>query len=931
MRLTTLASLRILRNNQFPRDICHGANLQPPPTNDGQGLKIGHYTVLDKIGTGGMGEVFSAVRSDGQFDQKVAIKLVRSVAASGLVLDHFRNERQILAGLDHPNIARLLDGGSTEDGTPYIVMELVAGRPIDEYCDVLKLSVSRRIELFLQVCAAVQYAHQHLIVHRDIKPGNILVSEDGTPKLLDFGIARIFDASGVVAATQYRSFTPDYASPEQLRGEPLSTATDLYSLGVVLYRLLTGRSPYRVDPRAPGKLATAITKDEPERPSTCVTRSETLKTGDGLQEMTPEFFSEARETTPVLLQKRLRGDLDYILLKALRKEPELRYSSAEQFSEDLRRHLEKRPVLARKGTWNYRAGKFIRRNRAAVIAAGLVAATLLAGIAVTWREIRLAESNRRKADARFNDVRKLANSLIFDVHDSIENLPGAGGPRKLILQKANQYLDSLAAETQNDPVFMRDLVVGYSRIAELEGNPAHPNLGDTKGALANYQKALEMAQVLARVNPKSELDQLNLAELYLSLGEVHSAATGNIPEATRNLELSLPIFDRAVQSNPKSFRAVTQSTRAYFTLGSLRAGGGLGGTSSTVESGVDALEKALSLDRRALELSPKDISLRAELAGINAALGDAYLKLANRIPAEQRFREALETISALDPKGENIRIAINKSVLTAKVGDALMLQGKYPEALAYYQAGVEIAVKVGAKDQSPPVLVQMVTSHAQSALALRALGRFEESNREFGASQAAAAQIPPGIALFRVVRSVVGLWFAQSLMHQGKTREALQEFERSKALIASLGDVRALDPRTKTYFCAVQFGLGSALVAEGKFPEAQKEIDPATSMLEQLADAAPPQQELLYTLAEAYNQKGVLFDAQAKKASKNPDRVDDWKNAKIWFEKSAAVWNKVKNPSRFSTYGLEVSTPTEVSRRIAECDSQLNSVAQPAN
>ncbi|HET9803741.1 MAG TPA: serine/threonine-protein kinase, partial [Candidatus Acidoferrum sp.] len=354
-----------------------------PSSINTQGRKIGHYTVLEQIGVGGMGEVFSAVRSDGQFDQKVAIKLVRSTAASGVVLDHFRNERQILAGLDHPNIARLLDGGTTEDGTPYIVMELVTGKPIDEYCDSRKLSISHRLELFRQVCAAVQYAHQHLIVHRDIKPGNILVTEDGTPKLLDFGIARIFDASGIVAATQYRSFTPDYASPEQLRGEPLSTATDLYSLGVVLYHLLTGRSPYRVDHRAPGKLATAITKDEPERPSTSVTRAETGST--------QEFLSENRETTPVLLQKRLSGDLDYILLKALRKEPELRYSSVEQFSEDLHRHLERRPVLARKGTWNYRAGKFIRRNRAAVAAAGLVTATLIAGLVVTLREIRIAE------------------------------------------------------------------------------------------------------------------------------------------------------------------------------------------------------------------------------------------------------------------------------------------------------------------------------------------------------------------------------------------------------------------------------------------------------------------------------------------------------------------------------------------------------------
>src|SRR5262249_39390767 len=258
-------------------------------------------------------------------------KLVRA-ADSASVLDRFRTERQILAGLDHPNIARLFDGGTTEDGVPFLVMELVEAMPIDAYCDSKKLSIRRRLELFRQVCSAVQYAHQHLVIHRDLKPANVLVTSEGAPKLLDFGIARILDASGQIAATQIRSFTLDYASPEQLRGDPITTASDLYSLGVVLYQLLTGRSPYRVEPRTPANLSDAITNQEPARPSTSITRAETSSDNA----TTADSLSAARESTPLLLQKELHGDIDYILLKALRKEPERRYTSAEQFSEDIR-------------------------------------------------------------------------------------------------------------------------------------------------------------------------------------------------------------------------------------------------------------------------------------------------------------------------------------------------------------------------------------------------------------------------------------------------------------------------------------------------------------------------------------------------------------------------------------------------------------------
>jgi serine/threonine protein kinase len=245
---------------------------QPSRAANRVGSRIGAYNILEEIGRGGMGEVYRASRADGQYEKQVAIKVVRGGYDTAAVVDRFRHERQILASLDHPNIARLLDGGTTEEGIPYLVMELIEGTPIDQYCNVQRLNVTERLRLFLEVCSAVQYAHQHLVIHRDIKPGNILVTKEGTPKLLDFGIAKIFDPASGSESTIAGPMTPEYASPEQIRNEPITTATDVYSLGVVLYQLVAGRSPYPTKPRTAHELARAICELEPERPSTIISK-----------------------------------------------------------------------------------------------------------------------------------------------------------------------------------------------------------------------------------------------------------------------------------------------------------------------------------------------------------------------------------------------------------------------------------------------------------------------------------------------------------------------------------------------------------------------------------------------------------------------------------------------------------------------------------
>ncbi|MEK6406865.1 MAG: protein kinase [Acidobacteriota bacterium] len=360
------------------------------------GQPLGPYILLREIGRGGMGVVYHAARADDEFNKQVAIKLVQPGPHNKDLLRRFRRERQILANLDHPNIARLLDGGRTEQGVPYLVMEYVEGAPMTEYCDELKLSITERLKLFRNVCAVVQYAHQNLVIHRDLKPSNILVTVDGSVKLLDFGIAKLLDADPAYTTSATTAglplMTPEYASPEQIRGEPVSTASDVYSLGIVLYELLTGHYPYRFKDRSLPEIIRVICEQEPESPSHAISRIETRPEANRKTQavISPESVSRTREGKPDKLRARLRGDLNDIALMALRKDPQQRYRTVEQLSEDIRRHLEGRPVLARKGTLVYRASKFIRRYRAAAAVAAIILLTLLGGILATTRQASIA-------------------------------------------------------------------------------------------------------------------------------------------------------------------------------------------------------------------------------------------------------------------------------------------------------------------------------------------------------------------------------------------------------------------------------------------------------------------------------------------------------------------------------------------------------------
>ena len=656
---------------------------------DWSGRRIGPYRVLREIGRGGMGAVHLAERADGQYEHRVALKLIKRGMDTEQVLARFRAERQILASLDHPNIARLLDGGSTEGGVPFFAMEYIEGQPIDAYAARQDLSVEERIRLFLHVCGAVAYAHQRLVVHRDIKPLNILVTPDGTPKLLDFGIAKVLhdgadEATSTV--TGMRLLTPEYASPEQVDGQHATTVSDVYALGVVLYELLTGRSPYRLRNRSPLDVVAAVRTTDPERPSVA----------GGTEK----------------LRRRLRGDLDVILLTALRKEPARRYQSVEQFAGDLRRHLDGLPVRARPDTFRYRAGKFVRRNRGAVAAGALVMLALIGGTVATAWQAREARAAQGRAERRFADVRRLANAVLFDYHDAIKDLRGARPVRERLIRDALGYLDNLAQEANDDPSLQRELAAAYKRWGDLQGGDPN-DVGDNDGAARSYTKALGMLEALIRSDGANDQVRRDAASAELALGKI-VWDRGDLTAALAHAERARGLLEPLVAAAPDDTGLRLQLSSALDRLGeiSLEAGD-IVGSLKYHRAGLERLESAPVAERRrslvrhqisvayghmadtqteaadltgALESQRRSFALRAELAKEfpdNATYANNLLTaryyLATTMSRLGRWAESLTLYR------ENLPQDTSNSFVVCRIGEALDHLGRHQEALDHFR------------------------------------------------------------------------------------------------------------------------------------------------------------------------------------------------------------------------------------------------------
>jgi hypothetical protein len=467
------------------------------------GDNIGSYHLIKEIGRGGMGVVYLAARTDPQFFQTVAIKVLRRDMGASAVMSRFLRERQILATLNHPNIAHVLDGGATPEGTPYLVMEFISGKPITVYAAEKGLSIAERLRLFQRVCDAVQHAHRNLVIHRDLKPGNVLVSESGEPKLLDFGIAKLLEPELLpleVPPTEphYRPMTPDYASPEQLRGEVLTTATDVFSLGVLLYELLAGKRPFVFRSKDALEWMELVCGKDPVRPSE-----------------TPDLNPRDR--------KALEGDLDEIVMKALSKDPTKRYGSAAQLSEDLDRYLDGEPVLAHRDSVVYRCRKWIGRHRLVLAMASVFCVLLTAGmLSILWQT--------QRAERRFNELRSFASAVVFDLDERIRILPGSTEARGALIRTSLAYLDNLSKEAGEDTNLMAELCRAYRKIGDVQGSPFQPNLGDTESAKQSYRKALELAQEAVKLEPGNFTSLLELVQSEFALGRI-LAHSGGLEEA----------------------------------------------------------------------------------------------------------------------------------------------------------------------------------------------------------------------------------------------------------------------------------------------------------------------------------------------------------------------------------------------------------------
>ena len=711
------------------------------------GQEIGNYQVIREIGYGGMGAVYLAERADGKFEQRVALKMLKRELNTKNLRRRFQHERQILATLVHPNIARLLDAGTTDDGVPFLAMEYVEGLPIDVYSNKQNLNLKQRLDLFRKVCEAVAYAHRRLVVHRDLKPSNILVGEDGMPKLLDFGIAKLltpeFEAQSEHTITQIGAMTPAYASPEQLNRENVSTATDVYSLGVILYELLSGHRPFESAEGNFQKILAAVCETEPPPPSEIASTISSgkkqnenaatkLKYVDDLGNLISESKAD-NETSIVQIRQTLpnvgyanpqllRGDLDNIVLKALKKQPERRYSTVEFFSEDIRRHLEGLPVTARPDTFSYRLEKFIKRNRIAVIAAGLILLAILGGIIATLRQSRIAQAERAKAERRFNDVRALANSFLFEFSPKIENLPGSTPARELLVKRALEYLDNLSKEVTGDLELQRELAAAYQKVGDVQGNPYNPNIGDTKGALESYEKSQNIRQQLLDRDPNNLTAQSDLADILKLIGDIQSNG-GDYSKAGEAYDKSLALREKIAARNPRDFESRHNLAEILQACGLIPFYEGDNKKALEFYTRVKDIYDRLRLEQ------PDNQKISEQYAFIFILIGEAQGWDTDFEGASKSLQTGLDLLIPLGEKYPN-DLSIRRSLMLAYSKRAENFQDleEFDTSVEFYRKSLEITEKtLKADSQSFQAKLDVAMISKKLAQALDAAGKGKES------------------------------------------------------------------------------------------------------------------------------------------------------------------------------------------------------------
>jgi serine/threonine protein kinase len=615
-----------------------------------EGRQLGPYRILHRIGHGGMGAVYLAERADEQFRRRVALKLVRPGLDDGQLMRRFHNERQMLAVLDHPDIVRLLDAGVTSDGIPYFVMDYVEGQPIDEFCQARALSIPERLELFRKVCAAVHYAHRNLVVHRDLKPSNILVTPEGEPKLLDFGIAKLLRpeyGTGAIGLTRtMQPMTPEYASPEQMSGQPITTSSDVYSLGVLLYRLVTGRHPYEMNTTSAAEMERIVRETNPQRPSAAA------PAGPG--------------------GERVRAsDIDNIVLMAMRKEPQRRYPSAEHLAEDIRRYLAKEPVAARPDTLLYRTTKFVSRNRLGVGASVLALLALVATSVEIWRL-------KEESDLRYAQLRDSASFMLFDLDKELKKGPTPA--RKALVTEAVKEFDGMAKDARNDDDLKAQTADGYHKIGDIQGNPEQSNLGDFDGAAESYRKELELGNAMKPGDKRSFVVQ----RAHVELGRL-AAFNGSRKEAMQHFQAA-----RSTLENAGDSLKVKQGLRSLWQeLGIVQQN--FGDIQAASQCFAKSLDYARQVDRAAS--TPKS---HADIVQESFLVGYAMARTGRAEESLAVTRGALEMAqrtAAADPSRRR-----DVAQLSGLLGYVQDRAGRPEEALAAYEDSAKIFDELAEKD-----------------------------------------------------------------------------------------------------------------------------------------------------------------------------------------------------------------------------------------
>ena len=709
-----------------------------------EGRRIGAYRILREIGRGGMGTVYLAARADDAFEKLVAIKIIRRGLDSDELIRRFQNERQILAMLDHPNIARLLDGGSTEDGLPYLVMEHIEGDPVDAFCNSRNLTIAERLRLFQQVCAAVQYAHQNLVIHRDIKPGNVLVTTEGVPRLLDFGIAKLLAPGmepGNATQTVFRPLTPEYASPEQVLGAPITTASDVYSLGVLLYVLLTGHSPYR-RMSSPAEIERSVCEGEPERPSVRVVKE-----------------------APDRLSRRLRGDLDNIVMMALRKEPRRRYASVEQLSEDITRHLKNRPVIARPDTRGYRVVKFVQRNKAWVAVAAVIFMILTGGIAATSWQAHVARTERAKA-AR-------VNAFLQEMVGYSGVSPGTPNHKAHDATVA-EMLDDAAQRVETE-------LAGQPEVkAEMLGT-----IGGTYMTQAKYELGRRYLGEAYDLDVKLYGPDARQTAAVMHLLADLAYLTGDYAAADSWFQKAIPIYRR--HANDRDFEI-----RLFVAMLS---------DAAFVKRAVGRPDEAEALWREALACGPRLPSkYRSQSISPKTFLAQLYLDRGDLKKADAMASEASQQLRMLGSD----RFSLAQSLID--LGTVRRLQGRYAEADPLIEEGTNLYIR--AQGESHPNVAFGLVSLAQSRYDQ---GRYDLAEQETHQAIEILDKLPKQTHAH--VRAYVSL--GRIYVKTGRLTEAEPLLRRALAI------AKQKVPQRNTYMATALGSLGECLMAERRYAEAE--------------------------------------------------------------------------------------------------------------